>query len=66
MAEEREKSGKELMSELSHTITYLKAMGFNTENVTISQALIIKDEMLNLTTTVLNQSPSREVKDAFE
>lgn len=64
MAQRKEKTGKELMSELHHTILFLSSMGFDTSKINIGDSLSIRKSLLETATEFLGE-PINEVKDAF-
>jgi hypothetical protein len=59
-----EKSGRELMSEMAHTITFLTAMGFDTTDMNIETAIGLKKDILNALKPTIGE-PTNKVKDAF-
>jgi len=58
------KAGRELMSEMAHTMLYLSSMGYDTENLSIDDVIRIKKN-ITLKINVDIGEPTNEVKDAF-
>jgi len=58
------KSGKQLMSELAHTLEFLKAMGYDTDKLSVDCVTTIKVVILKDIANCIGQ-PTKEVKDAF-
>jgi hypothetical protein len=59
-----EKSGKELMSELAHTMTFLESMGFDTTKISVADAVQIKNDLINSASEFLGE-PTEKAKNAF-
>lgn len=64
METKKEKTGRELMSEMAHTITFLTAMGFNTTDMNVDTAIGLKKDILDALRPTIGE-PENEVKDAF-
>jgi len=64
MAVVKEKSGKVLMSELSHVMGFVSAMGYDEKELTVAQCHTLKSAFLNAMSETLGE-PTKDVKDAF-
>lgn len=60
-----EKSGKELMSELHHLMTFLNNMGYDTSNLTIDDTFEIKQLIKDQLMIMHDYKPSKGIQDPF-
>lgn len=64
MAQTKEKSGRQVANELAHTEKFLKLMGYETQDLSLEQAITIKRRLVKVLTQELGE-PSEEPKNAF-
>ncbi len=64
MAQSNELSGRELMSEMSHTLAFLNAMGYDTQDITNETYFELRNEIRASTAKILGERQN-EIKDAF-
>lgn len=59
------KTGKELMSEMAHMMTFLNAMGFDTTKTSVDEIMYLKNKVLDSIKHTNIGEPTYPVKDAF-
>lgn len=63
---QKERTGKEIMSEMAHTVTYLSNIGYDTTDLTVEEVLTIKYIILKAISKEAFMKPTLPIKDAFQ